>query len=379
VKQLVFFAISFAALGSLSPSAQSNPQPIAGQPPTVRSGKDTNGVAHKTLTSEQRLAFIRRAQVWSPTDIPSKDLRTGPTGSDAFQPNQSVACVYADEPKHGATQKFHCTLLNGDVVKVRYGSRNGEVQASVLATRLLWALGFQADRVYPVRVICRGCSSDPWTRRGSRNEVHEFDPAVIERKPAGHEMSSDNDKKSGWSWRELAEVDARAGGAPQAQRDALTLLAVFMQHTDSKSEQQRLLCANGFTPDGQCREPFLMLHDVGMTFGHANFMNNGNSGSVNFDNWSSTPVWRDPKACVGHLGRSHTGTLGDPRISEAGRKFLADLLIQLSDQQVRDLFEVAGVTRRLDSDSNRASAPTQDWVAAFNEKRNEIVANRCRR
>jgi hypothetical protein len=379
VKQLVLLAISFAALGSLSPSAQSSPPPISqGQPPLVRSGQRTNAVPHKTLTSEDRLAFIRRAQVWTPTDIPKKDLRTGPAGSDAFQPNQSVTCVYADEPKHGATRKFHCTLPGGDVVKVRYGLRNGEVQASVLATRLLWALGFQADRVYPVRVTCRGCSSDPWTVRGSRNDVHQFDPAVIERKPLGHEMFNDNDKKSGWSWRELDLVDARAGGAPQAQRDALKLLAVFMQHTDSKSDQQRLLCANGFSSDGQCREPFLMLHDVGMTFGHANFMNNGSSGSVNFENWSTTPIWRNAARCVGHLRQSHTGTLGDPRISEAGRKFLADLLAQLSDQQVRDLFEIAGVARRADSDGKVSAAPIQNWVSAFNEKRNEIVSNRCR-
>jgi hypothetical protein len=286
--------------------------------------------------------------------------------------------VYVDEPKHGATRKFHCTLPNGDVVKVRYGTDNGEVQGSVLTTRLLWALGFQADRVYPVRVICRGCSSDPWMQRGGRNDVHEFDPAVIERKPSGHVMFNDDDKKSGWSWRELDLIDARWGGAPQAQRDALKLLAVFIQHTDSKSQQQRLLCANGFTADGQCRAPFLMLHDVGMTFGHANFMNNSDSGSVNFDNWSTTPIWKDPKACVGRLGRSHTGTLGDPRISEAGRKFLADLLVQLSDRQVRDLFEVAGVTGRTDSKDKLMAAPIQNWVAAFNEKRNEIVSNRCR-
>jgi hypothetical protein len=140
-----------------------------------------------------------------------------------------------------------------------------------------------------------------------------------------------------------------------------------------------LLCANGFTDDGQCREPFLMIHDVGMTFGHANTWNKGSSGSVNFDNWSTTPIWRDPAACVGHLSQSHTGTLGDPRISEAGRKFLADLLVQLSDQQLRDLFEVAGVTRRFDPSGKASPVPVENWIQAFNQKRNEIVTNRCKR
>lgn len=33
------------------------------------------------LTKEGRLAFIRRAQVWTHTDIPSMDLRAGPPGA----------------------------------------------------------------------------------------------------------------------------------------------------------------------------------------------------------------------------------------------------------------------------------------------------------
>jgi hypothetical protein len=40
-----------------------------------------------------------------------------------------------------------------------------------------------------------------------------------------------------------------------------------------------------------------------------------------------------------------TGTIGDPVIHEAGRRF-ADLLSQLSDAQLRDLFEVARFRKR---------------------------------
>ena len=35
---------------------------------------------------------------------------------------------------------------------------------------------------------------------------------------------------------------SRCPGAPRAQRDALKLLAVFLQHTDRKPEQQRIVC-----------------------------------------------------------------------------------------------------------------------------------------
>ena len=129
------------------------------------------------------------------------------------------------------------------------------------------------------------------------------------------------------------------------------------------------------TDAGVCEKPFLMLHDVGLTFGHGNFSNRSETSSVNFSGWARTPVWRDARACVGHLGRSYTGTLGDPVISEAGRAFLAKLLVQLSDDQLHDLFEVARVDRRvLKADGSTAAegASVSEWVKAFKHKRDEM-------
>jgi hypothetical protein len=383
MRRIVLLAL-LAALGGLLPSiawSRQGPIRIASvnlSQASTDQHKTTAG--HRSLSREARLAFIRRAQVWAPTIIPSMDIRTGPVGSGAFLPNELVDCDYTDTNMHGATRKFHCKLATGDIVKVRYGASNGEVQGSVLATRLLWALGFAADRVYPVRVACRGCTSDPWTNHGNRKQVHDFDPAVIEQKPDGYEMWNSGDAREwGWDWDEMDRVDPGLGGAPVEQRDALKLLAVFMQHTDTKSSQQRLLCASKATATGQCDKPFLMLHDVGITFGRANNRNRNSVGSVNLQEWINQPVWKDPAACVGNLDKSMTGTLGDPVISEAGRKFLADLLVQLTDQQLRDLFEVAGVDRRVTSDGAAVGARVDDWVAAFNAKRQQIVMHHCPR
>ena len=47
----------------------------------------------------------------------------------------------------GTTQEFDCAI-GDDIVKVRYGIENGKVQGAVLASRLLWALGFGADGRY---------------------------------------------------------------------------------------------------------------------------------------------------------------------------------------------------------------------------------------
>jgi hypothetical protein len=331
----------------------------------------------RKLNNEARLAFIRRAQVWVPTNIPAMDLRTGPTGSTTFRPNETATCDYVEKKLPGTTPKFDCRLGDGEIVKVRYGANNGKVEGAVIASRLLWALGFGADRLYPVVVTCRGCSTDPWNDGARVRGEHVFDPAVIERKPPGQEMKGENN--GGWAWPELDRVDPQQGGASTAQRDALKLMAILLQHTDNKPEQERLLCLpGGWANDGTCAKPFMLMHDVGLTFGHANFLNRDVTGSVSFDLWSKTPMWRDPAACVGHMSQSYTGTLGDPKITEAGRKFLADLLVQLTDQQLRDLFDVARVDRRSRKPtSEEPAASVDEWVAAFKHKRDEIVNHRC--
>jgi hypothetical protein len=53
-------------------------------------------------------------------------------------------------------------------------------------------------------------------------------------------------------------------------------------------------------------------------------------------------------------------------------------LVQLTDQQLRDLFEVARVNRRSRKPgSTEPPATVDEWVTAFKHKRDEIVANRC--
>jgi len=291
-----------------------------------------------------------------------------------FALNATVTCDYLDKKLSGLSPKFACRLPNGDELKVKYGGTNGEVYGELLATRLLWALGFGADTMYPVNVICRGC---PRALGGIERPGGEyrFDPAVIERKMAGEEWPSNDE--SGWSWEELAEVVPARGGAPRAHRDALTLLAVFLQHTDSKPQQQRILCLGGIE-DGACRRPFLMVSDVGLTFGAGSRANLNDISGANLERWRTTPVWRDEPGCVGNLDKSFTGTLAKPVIGEAGRRFLAVLLQQLSDAQIRDLFEVSRVTLRVREPGRALSGfPSIDeWVSAFKQKREEIVSKR---
>lgn len=326
------------------------------------------------LSPKARLAAIRRAHVWAPTRVGSMDLKAGPAAADAFAPNELVTCQYRDKPMTGATPKFTCVVGQDDELKVKYGVENGEVYAEVAATRLLWALGFAADRVYPVRVACQGCSADPHTNKRETKDQVLFDPAAVERKMKGTPIEISTD--SGWAWPELDEVQEAAGGAPVAHRDALKLLAVFVQHTDNKAAQQRLICAGGDEgEDGPCEEPWMMIQDLGRTFGRANLFNRNAASSVNFEQWSQVPIWTEAPGCIGNLAPSQSGSLENPIIVEAGRKFLADLLVQLSDAQLRDLFEAARFPQR--KTASVRAATSQQWVEAFKKKRDQIVNRSC--
>ena len=324
-----------------------------------------------------RKAVLGRAEIWRHTNVRAMDLKRGPQQPGAFAFGATVVCSYRDKQLEGRSPKFACVIGSDDEVKVKFGGANGEVYGEVLATRLLWALGFGADRMYPVNVVCRGC---PDEFGGTRlpNGDSRFNPAVIERKMPGSEWPREG--SSGWSWNELDEVHASAR-AQRAHRDALKLLAVFLQHTDSKPQQQRVVClpSQRVRTRGSCGVPFLMINDVGLTFGRANRTNAADTGSVNLVAWRETPVWKEPAGCTGNLPKSFTGTLENPLISEDGRRFLAALLSQLSERQILDLFEAARVQLRLRNPADVSSgfATIDEWVAAFTHKRAEIVQRRC--
>lgn len=149
---------------------------------------------------------------------------------------------------------------------------------------------------------------------------------------------------------------------------------------DSKPQQQRVLCLGADVDRAKsCQHPFLLISDVGLTFGRASRTNANATGGANLAAWRQTPIWKYESGCIGNLPKSLTGTLADPPISEEGRQFLAELLGQLSDRQIEDLFDAARVALRYRSpgDANSGVATVPEWVDAFREKREQIFTRRC--
>jgi hypothetical protein len=344
----------------------------------------------KKLSVAERQQVMERAHVWRALNTPSLDLVRGPVIPASQRIPAQVTCTYVfpDKPLTGLTPKFQCDLGKDDVVKVKYGEKNGEVYAEVAASRLLWALGFQSDVMYPTKVTCRNCPADPFMvssidwQRGSPSDVatKEFDPAVIERE-SGSKVEVPG--YEGWAFPELDKLSARAGGATRAHLDALKLLAVFIQHSDSKPGQQEIVCRDGTERkdakgNETCGEAWLVIKDLGGSFGKATKLN---TSKMKLEDWDGAGIWKDAAKCIGDMPRSFTGSLEDPVISEAGRRFLAQRLAQLSDKQIRDLFTVSNVVHRGEEitgpDGKKRAATVNDWVRVFKRKRVEIASAHC--
>ena len=191
----------------------------------------------------------------------------------------------------------------------------------------------------------------------------------------------------GWKWEELDQVDQKFGGASRAEVDALKLLAVFLQHSDSKPPQQRLACyPNALSQRFLrqiCEQPILMVQDLGATFGISAPKVEAFS-SMYLRGWESEPIWKiaSEKAhtCLGNVVPSLGGDLRDPEISEDGRKFLSNLLNQLTDQQIANLFTVARAEKTdetLQEQGHDREVTVDDWVRVFKNKRKEINDQRC--
>jgi hypothetical protein len=321
-----------------------------------------------------RAEALRRARVWSDpaVPIPSADLGSSPPEPSSFRASDELSCRFRQMRSHGRSPKFQCVLADGEVIKVKYGRDNPEVFAEVAASRLLSALGFGADRMYVVaRVRCSGCPLFPYPRYpwldglfANRSLVRTFDWVVIERPAPGVPIEGAN--REGWEWRELDATDAAAGGASPAQREALRLMAVFLSHWDGKAENHRLVCpeSEGGDPSAPCAEPLALIHDLGKTFGPR---------GVDLENWVASPIWKHAPTCrVSMESLPYRGaSFGEASISEDGRLFLARLLEQLGESQIRDLF--TGARFQDHAGSREAGHTVDDWVFAFRRRSREIV------
>jgi hypothetical protein len=331
----------------------------------------------REVSQEERAELLTRAQLWRQPKVP--------IGRASLQGDtvDEVTCRFKISELGGTTPKFDCELEGGEEIRIKYG--NGpEVPAEAAATRLLKTLGFAADDITLVRTLrCHGCPDEPFSTMRAvditqaaalyktlvdYNDVEVFDWVALERKFDARPIESG--KIEGWSFFELDAIDPSKGGAPRAHVDAIRLVSVLLAHWDNKSENQRFVCVSReWAKDDRCAAPYLVLQDVGATFGPS---------KLDLDAWQKATVWEDRDTCTVSMRDLpfEGATFGQAKITEAGRQFAGSLLSQLSDQQLTDLFTHArfGEKRGLFTPTR----PVSDWVTTFKRKVTSITEGpRC--
>ena len=395
----------------------------------AQSGKEIAYV--RVAGAPQRLRYLATARIWSdPGEVTpemvtaGRPLKQQSEGIEAVLRGQPLPCDFATPGKDlgGNTPKFACKTPGGTTIRVKYsnGSKDGnrEIFSAVVAAKLLWALGFVSDPIYPITIDCKDCPADPMAGTGSRARRSYL--ATFQPEQSHLVIVDKDDADQGWRWGEVDEAIAKLPEGPVRERqrmhfDALTLLGVFIQHGDRKPEQQRLECrgvldssAGEAQPgkrdsgaavfversDGSaCSEPVIALQDIGATFGGAGRTSKSNS-KMNLEAWTNRPVFKPAKAgaagavaeCRGNLTVSMAageGGRGDPRIGEAGRAFLEQRLLLLTDAHVRALMATARVEKLSETHewrdpvSGTTHVGSEAWVAAFKDKVRQITQRRC--
>ena len=328
----------------------------------------------RKVSEAERLEALARAHVWRAPSVPIGEANFAVRAAEP----QQLTCKFKISELGGTTPKFDCDLDTGEEIRIKYG-KGPEIPAEVAATRLLKALGFMADDVTVVeRLRCYGCPAEPFSimktveltraealyrRVIDYDDFKEFDWVARERKVAARPIETEN--LEGWAFFELDKIDPAKGGAPRAHVDALRLMALFLSHWDNKSENQRLIClSNSWSEDTPCPQPFLLLQDVGATFGPS---------KVDLTQWEKVKMWHDRATCTISMQELpyNGATFATTTVSEAGRQLVGKLLSALSDRQLSDLFSGA----RFDQKRGLFSAPhpVAEWVRVFRAKTRAIT------
>jgi hypothetical protein len=346
------------------------------------------------FTSAERANAERTAKVWREPDpgydpVLGYNPTSGPrTGAPPVNPEglaSPIVCVANKDEKKGTgtTPKFHCSVpgvveKDGDLVRYKVKphfkgqdreKRNGEVYGEFLSSRFSQALGFFADDEWVADVTCNDCRKS-LTKDFQGASYTPFQPA------AGIELSLGDGIDVDCNGKDTAALQGTLenllkNGAPRAEIDAFKLWLAFIDHGDTKTDNQKFACLDSQKNDDGSRsckpgQAVYYIGDMGSTFGHSS----ASEKKARLEAWRG----RDPIKVSGGTCTTAAKGVGNAQISEAGRKLLADGLQRLlAAEQTNGL-----ITRvfRVSRNSERDAAP-EAWTAEFIRKANTIINAKC--
>jgi len=341
--KLALLALSLAFLpvygqDTAPPPDQSAPQQTEAQAPTTSDSSAKKDSDKKDNDDPLPASAIHNPVLWQdPGDIASRDLFFG-QGGEKHQPKPPF--VFVSEDMNGTNPKFDVRDADGKKWRVKLGE---EARPEVVASRLLWAVGYFANDDYLLHVATvQGLQ----LKRGE-GRVKNLPPDAgqvidvrFERKPGGQS------KIGIWDWKENPFYGKR-------EFNGLRVMMAVMNNWDLKDVNNSV-----YSDEKNDRQIFL-LNDIGASFGtnglswtRARSKGNINSfkGSKFITRTSDTEVdFATPKAPTGILVasvgltaksyamRSGLDWIGN-NVPREDAKWMGSLLGQLSHQQLTDAF-----------------------------------------
>jgi hypothetical protein len=360
---------------------------------TRKASHEKKEVARKRcFTSEARALAEQKAKVWQQPDAdydpvlgysPTVGPRPGapPVDADGFA--KPVQCQAEKKEKKGAgtTPKFYCTVPGvvdekGDPIRYKVkpqfkGSerekRNGEIYGEFLSSRFSKALGFFADDEWVADVTCPDCEKS-LTAKFQGAKFSPFQPAAGIELSLGKGIDADCDGKDTGALAGSLDKLLR-GGAPAAEIDAFKLWLAFIDHGDTKTDNQKYACIDSEKVGDSsltCDQAVYYVSDMGSTFGY----NSASEKKARLSEWEK----KDPIKLSGGRCVTTAKNVGDSEISEEGRQLLAARLQALLDTEKTN----GVITRvfRASRNQERDQSP-EAWTAEFMRKARTIIDAHC--
>jgi hypothetical protein len=267
---------------------------------------------------------------------------------------------------------------NGDLVRYKVkphfkgqsrDKRNGEVYGEFLSSRFSKALGFFADDEWVADVNCPDCKKS-LNKPFQGTSFNPFQPAAGIELPLGKgiDVNCDN-KDTGALASSLQKL--LQNGAPRAEIDAFKLWLAFIDHGDTKTDNQKFACLDSEKGAGGARtckpgEAVYYVSDMGSTFGYST----ASEKKARLEAWKGkNPIKVSGGRCI-----TTANSIGDPSISEAGRQLLANGLQRLLDAEASGglITKVFRASRNQERDE-----PPEAWTTEFVRKAKTIIDARC--
>jgi len=293
--------------------------------------------------------------IWSdPGDVKSKDLVNGP-GGEEHRPQLPVKFVKEDSGGHNS--KFDVEDSKGTKWKAKLGI---EAQPEIVATRLLWAVGYFTNENYFVPNL----EVKELPAHLHRGQGHVTSPNHVEK--VRLQNSFEGKKTANWSWRHNSLIGKREFNG---LRVMMALLVFFFNDTATTE----------IYTDRAGTERYLVT-DVGTAFGASGNRWTEAQSKNNLKAYRSTkfitkvtPTYVDfsfprfpPFLFIfdlpHYVHQVRLRWIGN-RVPREDAKWVGSLLGQLSQKQITDAFLAAGYSQE---DASAFTAAVQSRIAELN-------------